>query len=815
MGGTVIGVPIPDAAAAPIVVARGKGQLFPLVVPIIDVDNPIGTIALRADQDGNFLVPKASLAPFLASIAGKDRADALIAKLPDKAEIDAADAALAGITLRFDTRKVQLVVELPAADRTAKELPISLPPRVPAPTSARRMPSGFSAYTNFAFGLHNDPTLGSDETAGTIEMDSVARLGGFVLENQAYVEAGGGARRTVSRSGTRLSRDFPSLAIRASLGDTFTSSQGFLQSQDILGVSVFKDVEVFNPFISSRPTGRQSFRLERSADVSIYVNEQLVRQMHLGPGSYNLTNFAQLDGANDVCVETRDDLGQVHSYDFTSFFDSDLLAPKMSQWEFNAGVQALRVDRQLRYDYGEPIVSGFYRRGISQTLTLGASAQIRKDQSILGVEIVNANQLANFSLDAAVGYSNPGVGGALAVTVEPQLPGRVSKPGRRLDLFAELTSGGFGQNPINGLGESARFGVRYSDLVMHERLAIAAALAYTATSDAQARGYDLSVSAGYRLKNGFVVRVTPSFRQDIDGNRGFAVLFSLTKAFGPQSRARASYDTRDDRALAEYDYTSQFGGIGTFGANIVAERARNEDGSITANGTYVGDRFQANVGYSQYVEGPNGFDIGRTSAVIQTAVAFAGGKVAVGRPINDSFAIVTKHPSIGDRQVVVDPAMSDRGDDARSGSLGPALVPDLQSYTIAKPSYTVRDLPPGFDIGSGIFEFFPPYHSGYAVEVGSGRSASAVGFVTDPAGKPISVARGTLTSPDDRGFGEHDIFTNRNGRFGLLGLAPGKTYIAHFPDAGVSFTVKVPADATGFVDVGTITVRPEGEDHAH
>jgi outer membrane usher protein len=781
---------------------------FPLVVPVLDVDAPVGTAAVQVNRAGDVRIARDTLMPILERVIGKDGAARYANALASSDIVDANVARLAGFTMRFDLKQVALVLQMPVDNRSSIELALADPPRTPEASQSRQVPAGFSAYTNFAFALIDDPAITSGGRRGTLQMQSAIRFSGFVLENEMSVETGSGASKSFSRMGTRLSRDFPALGIRASAGDIFTVSRGFLQSEDMVGISVFKNVEVFNPFVAARPTGRQSFRLDRSASVDIYVNEQLVRQVRLGPGNYDLTNFAQLEGANDVRIETRDDLGETRSYDFTSFFDSDLLAPKLSEWQVNAGFAAARFDRQIKYRFSEPVASGFYRRGINNTLTLGASAEVRDYRQMVGVEAVSANGFANISFDLAAAHTDGAVGAAAAITLQPRLPKGIDAPDRTVDLFAELATDGFGNNPFNGLGKSIRTGFRYSDLFGGKRFSLSIAGTFTAAENTRTHGYDLTASVGYRANNGFIFRATPSYRQSLDGRRETAIRFSLTKTFGPKSRARATYDTRENRMLAEYDYISQFGGIGTFGANVVASRADNEKGSVTANASYIGNRFEANVGYSQLVEGSNGFQRGRTNVVVETSVGFADGQFAIGRPVSDAFAIVDTHENLGKRQVIVDPGANDRGDRARSGALGPALVSDLGSYNISRLGVAVDDLPVGYDLGTGILEYFAPYRGGYASEVGSGRNASAFGLAMATDGQPLGLARGIATSVDDADFGEQPVFTNRAGRFGLLGLVPGKTYKVIFSEGGISFVIKVPSDATGLVNVGT--VKAEG-----
>lgn len=781
---------------------------FPLVVPVLDIDAPIGTAAVQVNRAGDVRIARDTLLPILERLVGADGAATYAKALAANNSVDSNTAKLAGFTMRFDMKRVSLILEMPVDSRSTIELALSAPPREPEASQSRQVPADFSAYTNFALAMIDDPSITSGGTRTTLQMQSAMRLGGFVLENESYLEAGSGASKTFSRMGTRLSRDFPTLGIRASVGDIFTVSRGFLRSEDIMGVSIFKNIEVFNPFVAARPTGRQSFTLDRSANVDIYVNDQLIRQVRLGPGNYDLTNFPQLQGANDIRIETRDDLGEVRSYDFSSFFDSDLLAPKLDEWQFNAGFEATRFDRQIKYRFSEPVVSAVYRRGINETMTLGASAEVRDYRQLVGVEVVSANRFANISFDLAAAHTEGQVGAAAAITFQPRLPMGIEAPGRTFDLFAELATEGFGLNPFNGLGKSIRTGFRYADLLGGKRFSLSFSGVFTAAENTSTHGYELTASIGYRAENGFIVRVTPSHRQSLNGRKESAVRLSLTKAFGAKSRARATYDTRENRMLTEYDYVSQFGGIGTFGANVVASRANNEDGSISGNLNYIGNRFEANVGYSQLVEGPNGFDRGRTNVAVQTAIGFAGGKFAIGRPVSDSFAIVDAHDNLGKRQLIVDPGANERGDRARSGALGPALVSDLGSYNIGRLGVMVDDLPQGYDLGTGILEYSPPYHSGYNSEVGSGRNASAFGLIVAVDGQPLSLARGVATSSDDAEFGEQMLFTNRAGRFGLLGLTPGKSYQVKFAEIGALFVVDIPSDTTGLVNIGT--VKAEG-----
>src|SRR3546814_5195625 len=99
----------------------------------------------------------------------------------------------------------------------------------------------------------------------------------------------------------------------------------------------------------------------------------------------------------------------------------------------------------------------------------------------------------------------------------------------------------------------------------------------------------------------------------------------------------------------------------------------------------------------------------RTNIRVATSLAFADGSIAFGRPVQDSFAIVTAHESLGGAPVMVDP--TGQSYSASTGRLGPALKPNLSAYSERTVAITSPDDPIGVDLGRGSFRLFPPYRS--------------------------------------------------------------------------------------------------------
>ena len=98
---------------------------------------------------------------------------------------------------------------------------------------------------------------------------------------------------------------------------------------------------------------------------------------------------------------------------------------------------------------------------------------------------------------------------------------------------------------------------------------------------------------------------------------------------------------------------------------------------------------------------------------------------------------------------------------------------------------------------------------GYLLTVGSDYNVTALGTMINADGEPVALVSGTareVTHPEREGI---TVFTNRQGRFGAAGLAPGKWRVEMLDDARSVFIIDVPADAQGVLRVGEI--RPSGE----
>jgi outer membrane usher protein len=149
--------------------------------------------------------------------------------------------------------------------------------------------------------------------------------------------------------------------------------------------------------------------------------------------------------------------------------------------------------------------------------------------------------------------------------------------------------------------------------------------------------------------------------------------------------------------------------------------------------------------------------------------------LGVGRPIFDSFAHLSPHRSLQGRSVIAGNDLA-RGYEARSGLLGPAVVSRLSSYTEQTINYDVADVPPGYDIGEGLILLKPKLNSASHVQIGSADYVSATGTLLYANGEPVNLGVGRIRRDDGKAMKETSFFTNRAGRFAMIGLEPGVSY---------------------------------------
>jgi outer membrane usher protein len=794
----------PSAGAATAADARRQlnptGRDVTLTVPLKDGAFYVGDMPLAISADGQLSMPSDRLLSLVAPLLDAPAVGALRTALAGRGVVSPEVVSSAGMTMTYDPRALELRMNIPPELKVVRSLQVTPMDRMGLGSYVA--PAGFSGYLNIR-GSVDYVEQGFDEGFGdpTFLLDSAVRLNGLVFENEAVWQPGG--NEDFQRLGTRFVYDDVKNVLRWTAGDLQAVGRGFQAAPDMAGISIYRSYSVLQPQTIARPRGRESFTLARTSDVSVILNNQLTRRIRLDPGRYNVRDFPFAQGANDVRLVIEDDTGRRETLQFNVFFDRSQLDPGLSEFGLFAGVKApLLLDGP---DYTEEwTVSGFYRRGITDRVTLGVNGQADDTTVMMGTEGLFGTKIGTLGVDFALSHIDTYGSGYAAIVSFQRLFQFAGGRADALNLSFETRSREFG--PVGTFFPDNRYkyeiGVGYSHAFSD---AIYASFdgRYSSGRDEFPDASAYRLGMGYRLSANLALTANLMY-DDVPGRRETSALISLSWQFSNNSSLRAEYDGREDRARIAYQ-TIHGQGVGSY--NAFAEVSRSpDDSAFNGSFNYIANRAELGVSHFQAFDGP---DNGRTSLRAGTSIGFADGAVSVGRPVYDSFAIIKGHKSLKGADVVVNPTPF--GYTSNTGALGTALETNLAAYAERTITVDAPNAPAGYDLGSGSFRVFPPYRSGYRLEVGSDYSITAIGRMVDADGQPLALVSGRAVEMSPGAKSEPiTIFTNRVGRFGASGLRPGRWRLEMGTTPPTVYYLDVPQSAEGFVKAGDLKPNASG-----
>jgi outer membrane usher protein len=775
------------------------GKPILLTVPVKDGSIYLGDIALTIGADDSLTFSSQRLIDLLSNILDAKIVETLRGSLSGRLIASPQDLAGSGVQINYNPQTLDLTLNVPSQMRASRAVQISSLDRNQFGSYAK--PATVSAYMNIR-GSTDYVEQGADTGWGkpTFYLDGAARFAGVVLESQQIWQPGAGNGGAFQRQGTRLVWDDVKDLARWTLGDLQPVARGFQSAPDMAGISIFRSYSVLEPQLIARPRGDRTFVLDRASSVEVYVNGQLVRRLQLAPGTFNLKDFPFTQGANDVRLSILDDSGRSQTLRFNLFLDQSQLGKGLSEFGFYAGVKSpLGLNGPQYSDQWQ--VSGFYRRGISDSLTLGGNLQADRFVQMGGLEAVMGTPLGVFATNlAASSVSGYGSGYAATITYQRLIPRRNGQSDS-VNLSFETRSIHFGavgtvvpSNPY-----AYEFGAGYSHSFT-DAIYAGADFHYSKGRDGNADVQNYRGTVGWRVTP-TISMTTDLLYESNQTRRDVAALISLTMRLGRYSSVRADYDTRENNTRLSYQ-TLHGEGVGSY--NVSADVERTDGGSgfnLTAN--YVANR--AELGVSQFSSFNGDFSAvadQRTSLRFGASIAFADGAFSIGRPIYDAFAVVVPFKTLKGASVTLDP--TPYGYQATTGLLDAATQPNIAAYNQRTITVDAPNAPAGVDIGQGSFRLFPGYRGGYRLQVGSEYYVTAIGRLIGEDGAPLSLISGKAT---ELAHPDHEpivVFTNRDGRFGIAGLRPGRWRIEMLSDPATTYLIDIPTKTDGAVRIGDV-----------
>lgn len=745
-------------------------------LPVIFRGRVLGQVLVRL-RGGQAEVDAADLINLLSPSLTEEGRDALMRAFPPGAFADPLSLSGYGVEATYDPARLEVfVVEIkPGIAASVPLIDFGASSALPVTLEPERT----SGYLNVLPELVVDQ---DGEISAAADLFAAFRVGNFVFETDGGYDDGDGIGPGLYRTQSRLVWDRPDQLRRYSLGDLRTPATGLLGSAFIGGVSIESGRRIFNPFLPAASLGGQRYLIDSRATVEVYSNGTLVDSLQVDPGAYDISQLATRYGATNIELFVVDGAGRRQGIQIDGFFDRVDLQQGETEFSVAAGVLADAFSFSPSYS-DEPAVAATYRRGLSSRLVVGGGFQGTSDLQTVSVEGVYNLRRLPARAEAAIAVSSNGGAAARAALFYFDI-GKLNPTAWSLSATHEtesfrvlgdvLSVGDFAETTVNG---------SYSRAI-NDRLTVLGGLTYT--NIRPGGEFSLATVEGrYRLSARTQLRAGLQYGQRSSGEREFGAGVSLTMFFGNGARLNARYDSVGNNAGVSYSRSPR-NHVGSYGYDLIASRAEGR-ANVDASAVYIGNRFDVR---GSFTSAGTGFDdISRDQQFrlnVGSSVAYAGGLFAWGRPINDSFLIAKPARGLDDTRVVVGDYLQENRYEAVSGPFGPALQPQLSSFSNQSVRYDLEGRFEVSDVGAGIETVLPPYRSGYRLTVGSDATSSVVGTLFID-GVPAALVAGSVVQIDDPDFERDVFFTNSVGRFAVVGLRPGRTYEVRIPTSSVIY----------------------------
>ena len=809
------------AASAPVVPASQELVARPninpydrdlsITVPLNFNRRVLGELPVLLTRDDRFIVDSAGFKTLIAPLLTPEAQVELEASLAGIESFPPEEINATGIQLDYDPEQLAvLVLRIDPAKRAVEYLFQGGEAEAP-----EQGPEPFSAF------LNSNIAIQRRQSTGDVDLPSVF-LNGAVRYKSLVFEADFQGREDifseeyeVDRRYARFVYDQPESFRRWYLGDLDPETRGRQGFVELGGAGVARQRRRFDSFRNNVLSGNRQLILQEEATVRVLRNGLFVREFRLDAGQYDVSNLPLTTGSNDITLEIQGLSGRTEIVGYNAYLDSIDLEPGDYEYAAYLGLTNEGLFGSPDYSDGDLAFTGYYRKAFENRPAIGVGLQASEQvQAVTGQTQFILRNGSRVQFDASASNSSEaGAGYAYAVSYD-----HVFDTGDRTDswtVIAEYVSEDFsglgnveGQNPTSWslAGSYAR---RFST----QWVGNISANYRVGREDSSGDAYSINATSSYRFDPNWSVQVGVEYsdvERDPFGigsqNRGFGATVALVWTPRFDRRGEVRYNSARDSGSVRFQQSAE-NRTNSFGYSL-ASTYDNGSGSLSGQVDYTANRFDATLTHAAF-----GRDFSNiteeqvTSLRVGTSIATAGGRVAIGRNINDSFAIVYPHPTLREHGVIVGDSLEGGQYTSRSGALGPALSNVLTSYINQSVRYDAVQAPVGYNVGEGIVRVRPTYKSGYAIEVGSAAFVSALGRLTGNGDKPLALISGNVRPADEPEATPQLFFTNSVGRFAIQDLEPGKRYrVQLFTSPSLAYEFTVPEDNEGLLDMGIINV---------
>ncbi|HWX66533.1 MAG TPA: fimbria/pilus outer membrane usher protein [Rhodanobacter sp.] len=588
--------------------------------------------------------------------------------------------------------------------------------------------------------LLNYDIYGTEGTHGNSSLSAFTELRAFngsgvfssTALSQATRSSGDGWQNRSVRLDTSWSTSFPDSLLTLRIGDTLTDALSWSRSTRIAGVQLGTNFAL-QPYLVTAPLPAFLGSATLPSNVQLYVNGVQQYSGKVPAGPFQLNTIPNISGAGNAQVVLTDALGRATTLNFSLYDERQLLQQGLSDWSAEFGV--VRKNYGLNsFDYGhDPVGSGTWRYGVSNSLTVEAHAEATRGlidaggggALLLGSAggVVSAS-LARSEHDGqggtlyALGYSwrneriNFSVNGIRTRGDYSDVATLYGPPPPRISAQAVA---GYSTDRLGS------FGVSYLHLRYPQQDATRYASAYWFKSVGRSLSLNLS------------------FNQNLDRSANRSVFLVATLALDRNITMSGSVQRDGNRTSFALNASQSPRSEGGFSWRAAVRQGDNQNGG-QGELDYLGRYGQLDVGVNAMGDTRYAY-AGATGALV-----FMGGDVFAARHISDGFAVISTD---GIAKV---PVKLENNLIGTTDRLGLLLVSPLNAYQNNQLSIDPMDLPADVRIDRVKALATPTDRAGTLVRFGITTIRAASVTLHDASGQPLPVgSRVTIAGQADNG----------------------------------------------------------------
>ncbi len=579
---------------------------------------------------------------------------------------------------------------------------------------------------------------------------------------------------------TYVNWDTPQKLRRWTAGDAFVGGEVLGGSVDLAGLTLSRQYSL-QPYLIRSPSFDVTGTAATPSTVEVYVNGQLTNRVAVPPGVFTLRDLPVTGGLGNTRLVIRDAFGRESVQEGSFYYSTTVLRKGFSDYVFSAG--AIRRDLSRSFEYDGAGALAQYRRGITDTVTLGGRAEA--DQHVVsgGPRVTLATRFGDFDLGGAAsgGDGRSGTAGSLAYRFTAPRFSFGFAAIERSDEYATLSLPAENDRPIHDWNAFVSGNLRGLSLgLLGNRTETRSGITF------QRLALQANVPAG-RFGNFFASAGTV----DRNGKRDPEILAGFTLSIGHATTADVLLERTEGRDGIRTELRrplTQANGLGySLQSDTIVDRR------------FAAVQYQTSYGRYEIATDPRETD--------NTTYSIAGGLVAIGhhimpsRPVQDSFALAR----VGVPGVRVFASNQEVGRTTASGDL---LIPNLLPHYQNLLRINDKDIPIEYEVSGTELTVVPPSRGGVIAAFPVRRLRSYSGtmrfmiigqpFVPSLGQVELRVGEKTLT-----------LSLGRNGEFYVEDLTPG-TYPARLLIGRVecSFRLVLPVTDAASTDLGVIPCVP-------